>query len=93
MNSFFKSQFSYCLLVWMCHSRTINNKINQLHERCLRVIYNGKILSFNELLEGDGSVPIDNRNLHILATEMFKVYKNIAPAIFTEIFNKPNTNY
>ena len=26
MNSFFKSQFSYCPLVWMCHSRTINNK-------------------------------------------------------------------
>ena len=46
MNSFFKSQFSYCPLVWMCHSRTINNKINHLHERCLRVIYNDKISSF-----------------------------------------------
>ena len=28
MDSFFKSQFSYCSLVWMCHSRTINNMIN-----------------------------------------------------------------
>ena len=46
MNSFFKSQFSYCPLVWMCHSRTINNKINHLHERCLRVIYNEQISSF-----------------------------------------------
>ena len=23
----------------MCHSRTCNNKINRLHERCLRLIY------------------------------------------------------
>ena len=43
MNSFFKLQFSYCPQVWMCHSRTVNKKINNLHERCLRVIYNDKI--------------------------------------------------
>ena len=77
----------------MCHSRTINNKIYHLHERCLRVIYNDKISSFKELLEKDGSVPIHNRNLQILATEMFKVYNNIAPPIFTEIFKKQNPNY
>ena len=93
MNSFFKSQFSYCPLVWMCHSRTINNTINHLHERCLRVIYNDKISSFKELLDIDGSVPIHNRNLQILATEMFEVYNNVAPAIFTEIFNKRNPTY
>ena len=40
MNSFFRSQFNYCPLVWMCHNRTINNKINRLHERCLHIVYN-----------------------------------------------------
>ena len=93
MNSFFKSQFSYCSLVWMYHSRTINNKINHLHEICLRVIYNDKISSFKELLERDGSFPIHNKNLQILATEMFIDYNNIAPPIFKEIFNKRNPNY
>ena len=88
MNSFFKSQFSYCPLAWMCHSRTINNKINHLHERCLRVIYNGKISSFKELLERDGFDHIHNKNLQKLTTEMFKIYNNIPPPIFTEIFNK-----
>ena len=77
----------------MCHSRTIKNKINQLPERCLRVIYNDKISSFKELLKREGSVPIHNRNLQIVATEMFKVCINIAPPIFTEIFNKQNLNY
>ena len=24
-------------LVWICHSRLMNNKVNQVHERCLRI--------------------------------------------------------
>ena len=30
MNAFFNSQFNYCPLIWMCHSRENNNKINAL---------------------------------------------------------------
>ena len=39
VNAFFTSQFSYCPLVWMCRSRTNNNKINRLRERCLQIVY------------------------------------------------------
>ena len=35
VSSFFNSQFNYCPLIWMFHSRIINNKINRLHERCV----------------------------------------------------------
>ena len=38
LNAFFNSQFNYCPLIWMCHNRENNNKINRLHERCLRII-------------------------------------------------------
>ena len=40
MNAFFKSQFNYCPTIWMFHNRSLNNKINRLHERCLKIIYN-----------------------------------------------------
>ena len=53
MNSFFNSQFSYCPLICMFHSRIMNNKINRLHERCMRLIYEDKTSSFEELLEQD----------------------------------------
>ena len=33
MKAFITSQFAYCPLVWMFHSRKINNRINRLHER------------------------------------------------------------
>ena len=48
---FFDSQFKYCPLIWMCHSRTNKRKIDRLHERCLRIIYKDKQSSFKELLE------------------------------------------
>ena len=64
-----------------------------MHERCLRVIYKVKTSSFKEPLERDRSVPVHNRNLHIFAAEMFKVYNNIIALIFTEICNKRNLKY
>ena len=42
INAFFKAQFNYCPAVWIFHNRPLNNKINRFHERCLRIIYNGK---------------------------------------------------
>ena len=53
VNAFFMVQFNYCPLIWMCHNRTYNNKIKRLHERCLRLIYNDKRSSFEDLLEKD----------------------------------------
>ena len=55
-NAFFMAQFNYCLLISMCHSRTYKNKINRLHKRCLRLIYNDKRSSFENLLEKDNSL-------------------------------------
>ena len=88
VNSFFTSRFNYCPLVWMFHSRTMNNKINHLHERCLRIMYCDKSSSFEKLLETDRSVPIHIRNLQILATEFFKESKDLAPTIFSGVFSK-----
>ena len=51
INSFFMPQFNYCQLIWMCHNCTKNDKINRLHERCLRLLYNDKKSSFHDLLE------------------------------------------
>ena len=64
----FRSEFNFCALVWALRSRTINNKINYLRERCLLMVYSDKITSFKKLLETDRSVPIHIRNSQILAT-------------------------
>ena len=86
MNAFFTSQFNYWPLTWIFHSRRLNNKINRLHERCLRLIYSDRISSYKELLDKDNSVPIHRKNLQKLAIEMFKTYTGMAPQITNEVF-------
>ena len=86
MQAFIKSQFSYCPLIWMFHSRTLNNKINRLHERALRVVYKDELLSFSELLDKDNSFSIHDKNLQMLAIEMYKVKHNLSPSFMQSIF-------
>ena len=70
MNAFFRPQFNYCPAVWMFHSPSLNNKINQLRECCLRIIYDDKHSNFEELLVKDNSVSIHHNNIHTLAIEI-----------------------
>ena len=42
MKAIFTSKFTYYSLIWMCWSLINNRKINSLHERCLRIIYQNK---------------------------------------------------
>ena len=39
MKLFITSQSSCCPIVWMYHSRSLNNKVNHIHERVLRIVY------------------------------------------------------
>ena len=55
--AFIESQFKYCPLVWMFHGTQTNDKINKLHERALRIVYNDTITSFEELLIKDKTFP------------------------------------
>ena len=86
MKAYFMSQFGYCPLVWMNHSRSLNNRINTLHERALHLVYNDFTSSFTELLKKDNSVTIHQKNLQNLAIEMFKLKHNLGPEITTEVF-------
>ena len=62
MKSFITSQFGYCPLIWMFHSRISNNKINFIHERTLKITYNDRKSSFEELLRKGNTVSIHHRN-------------------------------
>ena len=63
MKAYITSQFGYCPLVWMFHSKSLNSKINSLHERALRITYGDRSSSFENLLKKDSSVSIHHRNI------------------------------
>ena len=90
MKAFLMPQFSYWPLVWMRHSRTLNNKVNKLHKRALRLVYDDRQSAFEELLNISKSVTNHHRNLQVLATELYNVHHGLAPELMNDILKKRN---
>ena len=91
LNSFITSHFSYCLIVRMFHSRKLNERINHIHERALRIVYKDYNLSFQELLIEDNTLSIHHRNLQKLVTEILKAKNSLSPEFMNilEFIKKP----
>ena len=46
----FSSQFSYCPLIWMFHSKKMEHRINSIHKRALKLVYqDSPDLTFQEV--------------------------------------------
>ena len=88
MKAFIVLQLNYCPLIWMFHSRTLNNKINRLHKRALRIAYSDFKSSFNELLEQDNSFTIYHRNIQSLSIEIYKFLNGLSPSIMSNVFKQ-----
>ena len=85
MSAFLKAHFNYSSITWMFHSRPLNKKINRLHERCLRIIFNDKVRM---------SVSIHHNSIHSIAIEMYNVVNGISPEIMNDVFQiRNNTHY
>ena len=77
----------------MFHGRQTNDKINKLHERALRIVYNNTITSFEELLVKNKSFTIHHQNIQSLAIEMYKAVNNLPGGNLSEFFVRNNHNY
>ena len=78
----------------MFHSCSFNKKINRLHKRCLRMIYNVKQLNFKELLVENNSVSIYHRNNQHLAIQIYMIANGLPPDVMSEIFQlRENTHF
>ncbi len=80
------------LLIFPMHS--VSNRINRIHCRALRIVYQDRKSSFDELLAKDKSFKIHERNIQTLCIELYKVAYGIAPEIMRLVFpTKPNVKY
>ena len=70
MNAFFTIQFNYCPAIWMCHSRSLNNKINGFLELCQKIIHNHEVLNFEALLNKNNSVSNHHKSIRALVTQI-----------------------
>ena len=93
LKTFIESQFGYCPLIWMFHCKRLNNKINNLHEHSLRIVYKGNYSSYVDLLAKDKLFTIHQRNIQFLAIELFKVKQNLSTVIMCNIIKTRTLTY
>ena len=74
MLSFIKSQFS---------SRTSMNMLNNIHEKCLRLITNDYVSNFNELLELSHGLSIHKTCINYLMVEVYKHLHGLTPELMS----------
>ena len=61
--AFVEPQFKYFPIGWMFHNRSTNNKINRLHERALRIVYDEDVSTFDLLRAMAKSFYIHHQNI------------------------------
>ena len=93
MKTFITTYFNYCPIVWMFCSRKMNNLINNVHKRALRVAYNDYDSTFEVLLSKDHATTIHQQNLQRLAIEMYKTKINQNPNFLNDIFKFHQSSY
>ena len=86
--AFVSSQFSYCPLIWMSHSRMMEHRIHSIHKRALKLVYqDSHDLTLQQLLAKDKSVSVHQKNPQLLATEIFKSKTGASPELMNDIFH------
>ena len=69
----------------MFHSRKLNERINHIHERALRIVYKDFKSSFRELLIEDNSFEYSSQKLQKLVTEIFKVKNGLSAELMNDV--------
>ena len=77
----------------MFHGRQINDKIDKLLERAVRIVYNDTITSFEQLLVKDKTFTTHHQNIQSLAIEMYKAVNNLPGENLSGFFVRNNHNY
>ena len=85
-NSFIKSQFDYCAIVWLFHGKVANQHINSIHKRALKAVYNDFDSSFETLLAKGNHETIHQAHLKRLIVKVFSCVNKECPEILHDLF-------
>ena len=92
-NSFVNTQFGYAPLIWMFTSKNSMMKINKIHRRTLRVVYDDYNSTYEELLASHNDISIHQKHLKHLAVEVYKLLMNMNPEFIWPFFKTNSIPY
>ena len=91
INSFIKSQFNYCPLVWMFHDRVLNSKLDLIQETALRLVCKGSETECESPLKR--TLTTHQHNLQLLMTEIYKTKHSLNPTFMRDVFAERNNQH
>ena len=71
----------------------LNNALNSIHERALRLIYNDYRLPFGRILEDNKQKSIHQKNIKSLVIQIYKFQAGLTPPIMSDLFVTKDNNY
>ena len=74
-------------------SRYLNNALNSIHEKVLRLIYNDCKISFDRILKDNKHKSIHQKNIELLAIEICNFEAGSTPPIMSDLFVTREYNY
>ena len=75
----------------MFHRRRTNNRINRLHERVLRIVYDDNVSNFDQLLAMDKCFCIHHQNIQRFLIEICKALHDISAKSLKEFAKRKST--
>ena len=87
-DTFTMSNFNYCPLIWMYHGKTLNNRVDRVQSRSLRILHIDFNIPYEVLLER-----IDERKVHIkklqnLMLLIFQCLTKESPSFMRTLFER-----
>ena len=85
-NSFVRSIFNYCAMVWHYCGKTNNNNIEKIQERALRIIHRDYESSYEDLLSAAKAPTMLTRRLRVILLEVFRSMNMLNSDCLNDIF-------
>ena len=92
-SSFIKLQFTYCPLIWMFSIKRSLRRINNIHERCPRLMQQNYRSEFERLLENANEKSVHQKCIGFLLIEVYKYLNGLSPDIMNTIFKLRQNTY
>ena len=92
-NSFVKSNFNYCPMVWHFCGKVNNDKIEKIQHRALKIIYKDYVSSYEDLMLKANTPTMLNKRLQGILCEVFKSIKGINSKCLNDLFEVKSTSY
>ena len=92
-NSFIRSNFEYCPLVWHFCGKTNNQKLEKIQERSLRILHDTFELTYEELLHKNASSSLLLYRLKLFIIETYKSFHRVNAECLHDLFQLNNTTY